>query len=67
MLLINVGQIKTHYSKVIGNEIIIRASYRAGSGNEVGGGAGRPCQLFCHLLSGPEGGTWGLCGEDTLR
>lgn len=66
MLLINMREIKTHYSKVIGNEIIVREviELKVKTKLEEGQGVGASCSW--HLLAGTEGGVCGLCSEDML-
>lgn len=67
MLLINMRQIKTHYSKVIGNEIIIRQVIELGVKTKLEEGQGDCASCFCHILAGMEVGVWGLCSEDMLQ
>lgn len=50
VFLINVRQIKTHYSKVIGNEIIIRQVIELGVKMKLEEGQGDDTSCFCHFL-----------------
>lgn len=56
VFLINVTQIKTHYSKVIGNEIIIRQVIELGVKMKLEEGQGDHASCFCYFL-GRDG--WG--------
>ena len=64
MLLINMRQIKTHYNKVIGNEIIIRQVIELGVKTKLEEGQRDTASRSCRVLAGTEGGVWGLCRED---
>lgn len=59
VFLINVRQIKTHYSKVIGNEIIIRQVIELGVKMKLEEGQGDHASCFCHFLGR---GGWGSGG-----
>lgn len=64
MLLINTRQIKTHYSKVIGNEVIIRHVIELGVKRK------EPGQGHSQLLRDSSVGMGGRCwalGEEALR
>lgn len=50
MLLINMRQIKTHYSKVIGNEIIIRQVIELGVKMKLEEGQGDHASCSCHYF-----------------
>lgn len=57
-------QIKTHYSKVIGNEIIIRQVIELGVKMKLEEGQGDHTSCSYPVLAGIEGGTSGLCSGD---
>lgn len=63
MVLINMKQVKTHYSKVIGNEIIIRQVFGLGVKAKLEEGQGDRASCPCHLLAGTEG----HCGGSAVR
>ena len=67
MLLINMRQIKAHYNKVIGNEIIIRQVIELGVKTKLEEGQRDGASCSCPVLAGMEPGVWELCNEDTLQ
>lgn len=61
VLLINMRQIKTHYSKVIGNEIIVRQVIELGVKTKLEEGQGVCASCSWHLLAGTE------CGGSAVK
>lgn len=59
-------QIKTNYSKVIGNKIIIRQVIELGVKMKLEEGQGDHTSCSYPILAGTEGGMSGLCSEDML-
>lgn len=59
-------QIKTHYNKVIGNEIIIRQVSQLGVKMKLEEVQRVHASCSCHILAGAEGEVWEFCSEDIL-